>query len=84
VDSHCLRWPADQITAGLPGTAWQRICAGAGGKGHRHDDWALITLPPAQDAVRRIADVIALSIYRRRHQDQAKTSHYARQALTEP
>jgi hypothetical protein len=32
----------------------------------------------------RIADVIAWSIYRRRHQNTAKTSHYARQALTEP
>jgi SRSO17 transposase len=28
--------------------------------------------------------LIAWSIYRRRHQDQAKASHYARQALTEP
>ncbi|WP_456238645.1 hypothetical protein [Plantactinospora sonchi] len=34
--------------------------------------------------VRRVPDVIAWSIYRRRHQHQAKTSHYARQALTEP
>ena len=33
---------------------------------------------------RRVADVIAWSIYRRRHQDRAKASHYARQALTEP
>jgi hypothetical protein len=30
------------------------------------------------------SDVIAWSIYRRRHQDAAKTSHYAHQALTEP
>jgi SRSO17 transposase len=36
------------------------------------------------DPARRIADVIAWSIYRRRHQATAKTSHYARQALTEP
>ena len=36
------------------------------------------------DPARRVADVIAWSIYRRRHQDQAKTSHYARQALNEP
>ena len=36
------------------------------------------------DPIRRVADVIAWSIYRRRHQDQAKTSHYARQALNEP
>ncbi|GAA3924041.1 hypothetical protein Aau02nite_22250 [Amorphoplanes auranticolor] len=36
------------------------------------------------DPARRVANVIAWSIYRRRHQDAAKTSHYARQALTEP
>jgi hypothetical protein len=36
------------------------------------------------DPARRIADVIAWSIYRRRHQATARTSHYARQALTEP
>lgn len=36
------------------------------------------------EPARRVADVIAWSIYRRRHQHQAKTSHYARQALTEP
>jgi hypothetical protein len=36
------------------------------------------------DPVRRVADVIAWSIYRRRHQDQASASHYAWQALTEP
>jgi SRSO17 transposase len=39
-----------------------------------------LVLEPA----RRIADVIGWSIFRRRHQDAAKTSHYARQALTEP
>jgi SRSO17 transposase len=36
------------------------------------------------EPARRVADVIAWSIYRRRHQHAAKTSHYARQALTEP
>jgi len=36
------------------------------------------------DPVRRVADVIAWSIYRRRHQNQANASHYARQALSEP
>lgn len=40
---------------------------------------ALVIDPP-----RRIADVITWSIYRRRHQKQARTSHYTRQALTEP
>jgi hypothetical protein len=39
-----------------------------------------LVLEPA----RHIADVIAWSIFRRRHQDTAKTSHYAGEALTEP
>ncbi|BCJ55901.1 transposase [Actinoplanes sp. NBRC 14428] len=36
------------------------------------------------EPARRTADVISWSIFRRRHQAAAKTSHYARQALTEP
>ncbi|WP_446220840.1 IS701 family transposase [Micromonospora sp. IBHARD004] len=36
------------------------------------------------DPARRAADVIAWSLFRRRHQAAAKTSHYTRQALTEP
>ena len=190
---------ADQIAAGLPKQAWQRLSAGDGAKGHRYYDWAFVALPfavdhhdghhwllirrnrttgelafyrcwspqtvalhrlvtvagrrwsieesfqaaktglgldqhqhrrwkawhrwttlviaahaflaaattvctPSHDGLiavtvnelrrlfhalviepaRRIADVIAWSIYRRRHQHTAKTSHYARQALTEP
>jgi SRSO17 transposase len=36
------------------------------------------------EPARRVCDVIAWSIFRRRHQDSAKASHYDRQALTEP
>jgi SRSO17 transposase len=36
------------------------------------------------EPTRRVADAITWSIYRRRHQHTAKTSHYARQAVTEP
>jgi hypothetical protein len=36
------------------------------------------------DPARRAADVIAWSLFRRRHQAAAKTSHYTRQAPTEP
>ncbi|MBB3095713.1 SRSO17 transposase [Actinoplanes campanulatus] len=36
------------------------------------------------EPARRIADVIAWSLFRRRHQATAITSHYARQALTDP
>ena len=43
---------ADQLIAGLPRRAWQRLSAGAGAKGQRYYDWALITLThpdPARD-----------------------------------
>jgi SRSO17 transposase len=36
---------ADEITAGLPGRAWQRLSAGPGAKGHRYYDWAWIEHP---------------------------------------
>jgi SRSO17 transposase len=193
------KYRADQIAAGLPKQAWQRISAGDGAKGNRYYDWAFIALPLAADQhaghhwllirrnrttgelafyrcwspqpvplpqmvavagsrwrveesfqaaktglgldqhqhrrwrawhrwttlviaahaflaaattvsstnaedmiaitanelrrlfyaliiqpARRIADLIAWSIFRRRHQAAARTSHYARQALTEP
>jgi len=35
---------ADAVTAELPRRAWQRLSAGAGAKGQRFYDWALITL----------------------------------------
>jgi len=37
---------ADVLTASLPRRAWQRLSAGAGAKGERFYDWALITLNP--------------------------------------
>jgi SRSO17 transposase len=40
---------ADEITTGLPRRAWQRLSAGAGAKGQRYYDWALITLVPPDD-----------------------------------
>lgn len=36
---------ADEITAGLPKRAWQRLSVGAGAKGQRFYDWALISHP---------------------------------------
>nr|BFE36154.1 IS701 family transposase [Actinomadura rugatobispora] len=33
---------ADQVAAALPQRAWQRLSAGAGAKGHRLYDWALV------------------------------------------
>jgi SRSO17 transposase len=39
---------ADELTAGLPTRAWQRLSAGTGAKGQRYYDWAWVTLvPPA-------------------------------------
>ena len=35
---------ADQLAARLPGQAWQRLSAGKGAKGQRHNDWAWITI----------------------------------------
>lgn len=36
---------ADQIAAGLPKQAWQRVSAGCGAQGYRYCDWAFIILP---------------------------------------
>ena len=36
---------ADQIAAGLPRRAWQRLSAGAGAKGQRYYDWAWVAHP---------------------------------------
>jgi SRSO17 transposase len=36
---------ADEITAGLPKRAWQRLSAGPGAKGQRYYDWAWIAHP---------------------------------------
>jgi SRSO17 transposase len=42
---------ADELTAKLPKRAWQRLSAGAGAKGQRYYDWALISHPdPARRA----------------------------------
>jgi SRSO17 transposase len=39
---------ADEIAARLPKTAWQRLSVGAGAKGQRYYDWALITIASEQ------------------------------------
>ena len=36
---------ADMLTLQLPRRAWQPLSAGAGAKGHRVYDWALIDIP---------------------------------------
>jgi hypothetical protein len=41
---------ADVLAAGLPATAWQRVSAGRGTKGHRYYDWSYTALPHATDS----------------------------------
>lgn len=40
----------DALTAERPATAWQRMSAGRGAKGHRYHDWSFVALPHATDA----------------------------------
>ena len=42
----------DLLAAGLPRSAWQRMSAGRGAKGHRYYDWSFTTLPHAADSHR--------------------------------
>ncbi|MER6596577.1 IS701 family transposase [Micromonospora purpureochromogenes] len=39
----------DVLAAGLPATAWQRVSAGRGAKGHRYYDWSFTALPAHHD-----------------------------------
>lgn len=39
----------DVLAADLPATAWQRVSAGRGAKGHRYYDWSFIALPAHHD-----------------------------------
>ncbi|WP_328426522.1 IS701 family transposase [Micromonospora sp. NBC_00389] len=41
---------ADVLAAGLPASAWQRMSAGPGAKGHRYYDWSFTALPHAADS----------------------------------
>jgi SRSO17 transposase len=40
----------DVLAAGLPTSAWQRVSAGRGAKGHRYHDWSFTALPHATDS----------------------------------
>lgn len=40
---------ADQVAAALPRQAWQKLSAGAGAKGQRFCDWALVDIAPITD-----------------------------------
>jgi SRSO17 transposase len=63
---------ADQLTAGLPRHAWQRVAAGAGAKGQRFYDWALLTLtPPAE-----VSETACWWLLVRRHRDTGELAFY--------
>jgi SRSO17 transposase len=66
---------ADQLTAGLPNRSWQRLSAGAGAKGQRYYDWALIThSDPAGRA--DPADAQCWWLLVRRHRDTGELAFY--------
>ncbi|WP_219419784.1 IS701 family transposase [Pseudonocardia nigra] len=65
---------ADEVTAGLPRHAWQRQSAGAGAKGQRFYDWALITLAPPADTAD--TDSACWWLLVRRHRDTGELAFY--------
>jgi SRSO17 transposase len=66
---------ADEVAAGLPRRAWQRLSAGAGAKGQRFYDWALIAHPdPAEPA--DPADTQHWWLLVRRHRDTGELAFY--------
>jgi SRSO17 transposase len=60
---------ADMLTLQLPARAWQPLSAGAGAKGHRLYDWALIDIPTPGAAGHRWLLV-------RRHRRTGKRAYY--------
>lgn len=66
---------ADEITKGLPKRAWQRLSAGAGAKGQRYYDWALITHPDPAGAADP-ADEQCWWLLVRRHRHSGELAFY--------
>lgn len=67
---------ADTLTARLPKRAWQRLSAGAGAKGQRYYDWALITVDPPAGARFDTADTQCWWLLVRRHRDTGELAFY--------
>jgi SRSO17 transposase len=67
---------ADTLTAGLPKRAWQRLSAGAGAKGQRYYDWALITLNPPAGAGLDPGDPQCWWLLVRRHRHTGELAFY--------
>jgi len=68
------RLRADTLTASLPPHAWQRLSAGAGAKGQRFYDWALIVLTPPAAGTDR--DTACWWLLVRRHRDTGELAFY--------
>jgi SRSO17 transposase len=66
---------ADELAAGLPKRAWQRLSAGAGAKGQRYYDWALITHPDPAGRVDS-PDPQCWWLLVRRHRDSGELAFY--------
>lgn len=67
---------ADELTAGLPRRAWQRLSAGPGAKGQRYYDWALITHPDPAVADTDPVDRQCWWLLVRRHRDTGELAFY--------
>jgi SRSO17 transposase len=66
---------ADELATGLPRRAWQRLSAGAGAKGQRYYDWALITHPDPAGAA-DTTDSQCWWLLVRRHRDTGELAFY--------
>ena len=78
---------ADELAAGLPRWAWQRLSAGRGAKGERYYDWAWIAHPdparctssspgPGPDPSDDPLDTQCWSVLIRRHRDTGELAFY--------
>ena len=67
---------ADTLTARLPRRAWQQLSAGAGAKGQRYYDWALITLVPPAESPPDDADTGCWWLLVRRHRGTGELAFY--------
>jgi SRSO17 transposase len=67
---------ADEVTAGLPKRAWQRLSAGAGAKGQRYYDWALITVNPPAGSRLDAIDTQCWWLLVRRHRGSGELAFY--------
>jgi SRSO17 transposase len=66
---------ADELAAGLPRRAWQRLSAGAGAKGQRFYDWALISHPDPAGSTAP-TDTQCWWLLVRRHRDTGELAFY--------